>query len=576
MRKTLLIGVSGKHEGSKFPIDKDTFRIGRDPENDLVIDDDMISDFHAEIVRIEYEYILIDLDSMNGTFLNGKKIYKHPLSTGDKIKFDIEEFEFKSTLEIIKKEKHDEPNLIKETMHHYSSESHIKVHVKTEKISLQMITHPNPGRSFYLKENKTYTIGKNPTNDIVIADDTVSDSHASLEFKKNTFIFKDLNSMSGSMINGKAITKKVLKDKDEIKLGNIKLVFINPKIKKYSKEFGKTQRIESTQFFKSQVFKAQEEAKEKKSLIPLITVGSLVIIIVYLLFSIFKGSEPGLTPEYHTSSKEVQHKELKDKSFYISKYNLVQIPVGEFLMGSPSEVGIADEYPLHKVHLDKFYISKYEVTNKDYAEFLNDYGKDSDNNGNKMIYDSKKQLSGKYNWGLNKESNLWQPVNGYEKHPVIYVTWYGAVQYCKWLSNKTGLNFRLPTEAEWEYVCRAGNKGKWCFGDDESKLKDFAWYDKNFDSYTQTVGQKTPNAYGIYDMHGNVWEWCSDWYGKNYYSSSPGRNPKGSSSGSYRVSRGGSWRCHANNLRSALRFCSPADFSGDFLGFRSVMTIDKK
>ena len=571
MRKILLIGVSGKNEGAKFPIDKDKFRIGRDPENDIVIDDEMISSFHAEIIRIEYEYILIDLDSVNGTFLNGKRIHKHSLSNGDKLKFDIEEFEFKSTLATIKRAKPEEPNLIKKTIHRYSTGRHIKAHVKKEKIRLKMITHPNPGKSFYLKENKTYTIGKNPTNDIVIVDETVSGSHAALEFKDNTFIFKDFNSTNGSKINGKAITKKVLEDNDEIKLGNVMLLFINPKIKKYLKEFGKTQRIQSTK-----VFKSKEETKGKKSFIPLLVLGSLVIIIIYLLFSIFKGLKPGLIPEYPSLSKEVQHEELKDKkeiSFYISKYNLVPIPTGEFLMGSPSGVGISDEHPRHIVYLDEFYISKYEVTNKEYAEFLNDYGKDSDDNGNMMIYDSEKQFSGKYNWGLNKKNNIWQPVIGCEKHPVIYVTWYGAVQYCKWLSGKTGLNFRLPTEAEWEYACRAGNNAKWSFGDEESLLKDHAWYDNNSGLKVHPVGKKTPNTYDIYDMHGNVWEWCSDWYGENYYSSLQSHNPKGPSSGSYRVSRGGSRRRPADSLRSAFRFCSPADFSGDFLGFRTVMTF---
>ena len=239
--------------------------------------------------------------------------------------------------------------------------------------------------------------------------------------------------------------------------------------------------------------------------------------------------------------------------------NMALIPAGEFMMGSPSGEGSDDERPQHKVSLDAYYIDKYEVTNRQYADFLNAYGKDTDDKGNKMIYECDK--------GVNKVDRKWQPARGYEKYPVVKVTWFGANQYAKYYGK------RLPTEAEWEKACRAGSTTKYCFGDDKSKLGDYAWYDSNSGSKTHPVGQKKANVWGIYDMHGNVWEWCSDWYDENYYSSSPTNNPKGPSSGSFRVVRGGGWVGIADVCRSANRFgINPNDWSfGD--GFRCAAGV---
>ncbi len=208
--------------------------------------------------------------------------------------------------------------------------------------------------------------------------------------------------------------------------------------------------------------------------------------------------------------------------------DMVYIPAGEFTMGSND---YNNEKPVHKVYLDAYYIDKYEVTNEQYAKFLNSYSKGTDDNGNKMIYN--------HDWGIKKVgSRFVVGTTGYEKYPVINVTWYGANQYAKWAGK------RLPTEAEWEKACRAGSPDKYCFGNDESQLGDYAWYDNIF-GRTHHVGTKKPNAWGIYDMHGNVWEWCSDWYYEKYYNvvaeQSSAKNPTGPVSGSLRVLRGGSW-----------------------------------
>jgi formylglycine-generating enzyme required for sulfatase activity len=139
--------------------------------------------------------------------------------------------------------------------------------------------------------------------------------------------------------------------------------------------------------------------------------------------------------------------------------------------------------------------------------------------------------------------------------PVEQVSWEDCQKFLAKLTGKVGqgLTCRLPTEAEWEYACRAGSQGEYCFGDDERSLGEYAWYFANSEGKTHPVGQKKPNAWGLYDMHGNVWEWCADWYG-DCYSPSAATDPKGPASGMARVLRGGSWYCYPELCRSADRF----------------------
>jgi len=241
---------------------------------------------------------------------------------------------------------------------------------------------------------------------------------------------------------------------------------------------------------------------------------------------------------------------------------MVFIPAGEFLMGSPEGEGENDEHPRHKVYLDAYYIDKYEVTNQQFAKFLNEWGKDADENGQKMIYE--------HDWGIKKVGSRFDiGTKGYEKYPVVFVTWYGAAQYAKWAGK------RLPTEAEWEKACRASSATTYYFGNNESGLGEYAWYSANSGSKTHPAGDRKPNAYGIYDMHGNVWEWCADWYDQNYYAkgipgdkNSPNTNPQGPSTGSYRVIRGGSWSADAVSCRSAGRRGIDPDGGWDNDGFR--------
>jgi formylglycine-generating enzyme required for sulfatase activity len=161
------------------------------------------------------------------------------------------------------------------------------------------------------------------------------------------------------------------------------------------------------------------------------------------------------------------------------------------------------------------------------------------------------------------DDNRW----GREDLPVIGVSWNDANAFCKWAGK------RLPTEAEWEKACRAGTKTVYFFGNDFTELGEYGWFDANSKRTTHPVGKKVPNAYGLHDMSGNVWEWCADWYDVGYYARSPKSNPTGPDTGQTKVLRGGAWRYNAFSSRSASRFRSePAIPTGDCFGFRCAKT----
>ncbi|MFM7866463.1 MAG: formylglycine-generating enzyme family protein, partial [Planctomycetaceae bacterium] len=160
---------------------------------------------------------------------------------------------------------------------------------------------------------------------------------------------------------------------------------------------------------------------------------------------------------------------------------------------------------------------------------------------------------------------------------VIGVTWERAVAFCEWLSKKEGKPYRLPTEAEWEYACRGGTKTAFSFGNDEAELSKYAWWGGGIvgngnakdEQYAHRVAQKLPNPFGLHDMHGNVYEWCSDWYGD--YPSTPLTDPRGPGSGSFRVLRGGSWNSVPYRVRCAGRSYGTPESRNSYFGFRLVL-----
>jgi formylglycine-generating enzyme required for sulfatase activity len=153
----------------------------------------------------------------------------------------------------------------------------------------------------------------------------------------------------------------------------------------------------------------------------------------------------------------------------------------------------------------------------------------------------------------------------------VCISWNDAIVYCGWVSQLLSSEYRLPTEAEWEYACRAGSTTAYHFGKDVTELSEYAWYKNNSGLKTNAVGQKKPNCWGLFDMHGNVWEWCSDWYGE--YPGSAVTNPTGSSNGLNRVIRGDSWLIEAMYCRSADRFKDNPSTRVSDLGFRLALSV---
>ena len=219
--------------------------------------------------------------------------------------------------------------------------------------------------------------------------------------------------------------------------------------------------------------------------------------------------------------------------------SLVLIPAGEFTMGSPpgEEQRAKNEGPQHRVRITQpFYMGKHQVTQEQFEAVT----------------------------GANP-SCFTDPQN-----PVERVSWNDAGEFCRKLSSRTRTELRLPTEAEWEYACRAGSTTRFHFGDGDGQLSEYGWYRGNSGSKTHPVGQKTPNAWGLCDMHGNVWEWCGDWY--SGYGSGTASDPKGPTSGKHRVLRGGSWGNDPRYCRSADRYGSDPTGAGNGDGFRVVVS----
>jgi formylglycine-generating enzyme required for sulfatase activity len=284
--------------------------------------------------------------------------------------------------------------------------------------------------------------------------------------------------------------------------------------------------------------------------------------------------------------------------------NLVLIPAGEFLMGGvePAEslaqtysryhrpaTYFADEYPQHRVRISRpFYMGQTEVTIAQFRQFTTETG-----------YRTEAEIDGKGGWGYNAETRkcegrrtrfTWRDP-GFpqsDNHPVVNVTWNDAQAFLQWLGKRDGHTYRLPTEAEWEYANRAGSTTRYNTGSDPLSLQpaantlddtgitEFPHVGEELIAsgakiiFTAPVAQYRPNAWGLYDMHGNVWEWCSDWYGEKYYRKSPAADPQGPRKGNVKVRRGGGWNSFPLWSRSSFRNWNTPNSRCLNLGFRVV------
>ena len=241
--------------------------------------------------------------------------------------------------------------------------------------------------------------------------------------------------------------------------------------------------------------------------------------------------------------------------------DMVLIPAGNFRMGSPTnEAGRKDdEGPQHEVRVDNFYLCTTETT----IELFMAYYQETVSAKRDFIstQESQKQTEKADSEvdAITGPTPVYGDMTmGYEnQHPAMGMTWHNAMTFCRWLSKNTEKEYRLPTEAEWEYACRAGTTDAYGFGSDPEKLKEYAWYEKTADSETSAIAKKKANAWDLYDMLGNVREWVSDFYSPDAYkqaaTKTPATNPKGPETGEIHVARGGDYSCPAEELRCAAR-----------------------
>ena len=292
----------------------------------------------------------------------------------------------------------------------------------------------------------------------------------------------------------------------------------------------------------------------------------------------------------------------------------VRIPAGEFIMGSdeppellakaypqydPARFGLlADEAPAHKVRITRpFYLGRHEVTVGQFRRFIQASGyvpesvaDGTGGYGYNPDYDPAKSERGDAFEGRDPKYSWQNPgfAQG-DDHPVVNVTWHDAVAIAKWLSKKEGKRYRLPTEAEWEYACRAGTRTRYHSGDDPQSLltvanlfdadaagnwrhwAQYALPGRDGHPFTTPVGRFAPNAFGLYDMHGNAWEWTADFHDDNYYARSPVNDPQGPATGSVRVRRGGSWHTWPFYARCAYRNWNAPDTRYTLVGMRLVL-----
>jgi formylglycine-generating enzyme required for sulfatase activity len=302
------------------------------------------------------------------------------------------------------------------------------------------------------------------------------------------------------------------------------------------------------------------------------------------------AEHPGPAADASFDAKAAQEASAKQLGIPVETTNSIGmklwlIPPGKFTMGSSTEEidfwlthnvdswvkgYLPGEAPQHEVEITQpFYLGQTAVTVGQYRQFVmaTGYKTQAEREGGATHYfpNGEEKTDADTNW-LNP---------GFDQtddHPVVCVSWNDAVEFCNWLSKEEGKTYRLPTEAVWEHSCRAGSKGRWCFGDDEGELLNYARIRSNSQRHTWPVAGLKANAWALYDMHGNAWEWCQDAYDANYYKTSPPKDPPGPAAGEP-VIRGGSWNNSSVACRSAFREHLWPGWRSNNLGFRVVLVV---
>jgi sulfatase modifying factor 1 len=321
-----------------------------------------------------------------------------------------------------------------------------------------------------------------------------------------------------------------------------------------------------------------------------IAVANNVMKYVALFAIIVAGCQPRDVADEGDEIPKTYTETITSKRGESISFEMVSIPGGTFVMGSPKDEpgGKDDERPQHKVHVAPFYLCAKETTLGLFQIYYDEtvgatrtYTSGGQNGDNIDAITGPTPVYGDLTMGYGK------------MHPAMGMTWHNATTFCEWLSRKTGRQYRLPTEAEWEYACRAGTTKVFCCENDPDRLADFAWYKANSDGETHEVGKKKPNAWGLYDMSGNVREWVRDFYSPKAYedcaNKSPTINPQGPTSGKVHVARGGDYNSSIEELRCAARAFEEKWWrSGDpqipkskwwfpqmdFIGFRIARSIE--
>lgn len=252
---------------------------------------------------------------------------------------------------------------------------------------------------------------------------------------------------------------------------------------------------------------------------------------------IYKNVQTAINESHILAEKPLINKRLESTYVNAIGMTFVLIEPDKFMMGSNR--GYGDTEPVHEVEIkEPFYLGKFLVTQAQWEAVMGD---------NPSFFRG-------------------------PRFPVESISWNETQDFLEKITNANE-KYRLPTEAEWEYACRAGSTTEYSFGDDPDLISEYGWHKGNSPYETKPVGQLKPNSWGLYDMHGNVWEWVYDWYGKDYYSESPSTDPQGPETGSFRVIRGGAWKNNAGILRSATRSNDSPDDSFKHLGFRAVKIV---